>query len=414
MKQFIIALLAFALLTSCGGNEKASEEKEHAHEHAGDEETTVAEITQEQVNAVGITWDTIQYRDLITSIRANGLLSVPNQNKAIVTAATDGFVKTLLVLPGDHVRKGQVIATLVNPGIARTQQELQSVLAQIKLTELELQRQRELVEGNAAPLKNLQRVQTELASLVASRNGLQQQLSAIGVSTAAVASGKINTTIAILAPISGAVSAVSAEIGAQINAAMPIARIVNNSDLHLDLFVYEKDLPRLKKDQSISFTLTNNPGENHEARIFSIGTAFENDTKTIPVHAVVKGDKTGLIEGMNVTAVINTGTGLLPAVPSEAIVANGGQDYVFVLMNHGGAAEADHHGHDHAKSNSPVKAETGAKKYTFEKWPVAKGVTDMGYTAIIPVKPLPANAGIVTKGAFFVMAKLVNKGEHEH
>ena len=35
----------------------------------------------------------------------------------------------------------------------------------------------------------------------------------------------------------------------------------------------------------------------------------------------------------------------------------------------------------------------------------------MGYTAITLVKEIPTNAKIVTKGAFFVNAKLTNKGE---
>jgi hypothetical protein len=53
-----------------------------------------------------------------------------------------------------------------------------------------------------------------------------------------------------------------------------MAQFANKFRLHLDLLVYEKDLPRLKENQVIHFTLTNNPGK-------------EYDTKTIPIHAVV-------------------------------------------------------------------------------------------------------------------------------
>jgi len=38
----------------------------------------------------------------------------------------------------------------------------------------------------------------------------------------------------------------------------------------------------------------------------------------------------------------------------------------------------------------------------------------MGYTAITPVKEIPQNAQIVTKGAFFINAKLSNTGGHSH
>ncbi|QHS63563.1 efflux RND transporter periplasmic adaptor subunit [Chitinophaga agri] len=396
MRRLLLFLITGAALASCSNSRKEPEALKETEAH---ENTTIAEITQEQVDAVGIQTDTVQYRDLTNSIKANGMLNVPNQNKAIVTSVIDGVIKTLHVLPGDYVKQGQVIATLTNPSLAKTQQQLQATLAQIKLTATELHRQEELVQGNAAPMKNLQRVQTELTTLTSSRNALQQELAAMGVSVNAVANGKINTTVAITAPISGTISSVSAQIGSQVNASMPIAQIVNNSELHLDLFVYEKDLPLLKTKQSISFTLTNNPGQRYDAEIFSIGTAFENNTKTIPVHAVVKGEKSGLIEGMNVTGIINTGTLFLPAVPTEAIVSHAGQDYVFILQKKV-STRADKSGGD-------------GTVYFFEKWAVAKGITDMGYTAITPVEPIPAGALLVTKGTFFVLAKLTNKGEEE-
>jgi len=83
--------------------------------------------------------------------------------------------------------------------------------------------------------------------------------------------------------------------------------VLDNSHLHLDLFVFEQDLPKVKVGQNIDFSLTNLPGKNFTANIFSIGSAFENQTKTVPVHAEITGDKSGLIEGMNVTGLINIG-----------------------------------------------------------------------------------------------------------
>lgn len=38
----------------------------------------------------------------------------------------------------------------------------------------------------------------------------------------------------------------------------------------------------------------------------------------------------------------------------------------------------------------------------------------MGFTAITAVSDIPQGAKIVTKGAFFINAKLSNTGEHEH
>jgi cobalt-zinc-cadmium efflux system membrane fusion protein len=52
---------------------------------------------------------------------------------------------------------------------------------------------------------------------------------------------------------------------------------------------------------------------------------------------------------------------------------------------------------------------------TFERIPVVKGTTDIGYSEITLLKNIPSNAQIVTKGAFFVLGKMTNSGEgHEH
>lgn len=403
MKQFLFILSLTGLLLACGSKKEEPVKEEEHHETTG---SNIVEITKRQMLTVGIETDTIQNKNLTTAIKANGMLTVPNQNKALVTSVTNGVIKTLTVQPGNYVNKGQVIATIVNPNITGIQQELQTTNAQLSLAQIEQRRQKELVEGNAAPLKNLQQVETQLATLNATRNSLVQQLRTMGISANAVSNGKVVTTLAVTAPISGTISEVSAQIGSNVDPSTPIAQIVNNSQLHLDLFVYEKDLPKLQPHQTIHFTLTNNAGKEYDADIYSIGTAFENDTKTIPVHAVVKGNKTGLIEGMSITAVISIGKAVVPAIPSDAIVSNGGQDYIFVLSKTSSKKDAPGAGNEKEDTNKDTS-------FYFERVPVAKGNADIGYTEITPVKPITPGAKIVTKGAFFVMAKMTNTGEQE-
>lgn len=413
MKRTIAAIIISAVLFSCAGKDAGTAAEGHpaaAHEDGhSTEESNIVTLTEEQVATAGITMGSIEMKNLQTSIRASGTLSVPNQNKALITSVNSGVLKTLLIHPGSFVKKGQAVATIVNPGAVRLQQDLQTTNAQINLAETELKRQRELVEGNAAPLKNVQRVETELTTLKVTRNALEKELSAMGISTASVSKGNIITVITITTPISGTVSNVTAQIGSPVSAATPIAEIVNNSQLHLDLFVYEKDLPRLHTGQVIHFTLTNNPGKEYDARIFSIGTAFANETKSIPIHAVVLGDKSGLIEGMNITALVSIGQKVVPAVPADAIVNQQGQDFIFAASQ----AEDAHAPGD--KSNAKADSAAGEKPVkAFEKIPVMKGVTDVGYTEITLLKEITPGTAVVTKGAFFLLAKMSNAGGHEH
>jgi len=109
-------------------------------------ESDIVEINAAQMKAVGIETDTLKLKDLTATVKANGILTVPNQNKALVTSVTNGVIKTLLVQPGKVVYKGQVIATIINPDVAQIQRELQTTVAQINLAEIEQTRQKELTE----------------------------------------------------------------------------------------------------------------------------------------------------------------------------------------------------------------------------------------------------------------------------
>jgi hypothetical protein len=180
--------------------------------------------------------------------------------------------------------------------------------------------------------------------------------------------------------------------------------------LHLDLNVFEKDLPMLKVGQIIHFRITNNAGEDYNAKVYSIGASFENDSKSIPVHATVQGNKSGLIDGMNITAIVSLNDITTSAVPNDAIISADGKDYIFVVTNKQIAEEKPEEGEE-KKETETTSNEKEVKSTNFEKIEVVKGVSNMGYTAITLIKDIPAESKIVTKGAFFVNAKLTNKGE---
>ena len=398
MKKYITLIFAVSvLLTGCKKELEVTETKntpevEKVDEH---EDPNVAHFTEEQIKTVGIQMGSIESKELSNTIKVSGMLTVPNQNKAFVTPSYSGIVRSLYVQPGNYVSKGKVIATISNPDLIVMQQQLQQVNGQIRMAELEVTRAQQLYKGNAAPLKKFQQAQTDLATLRSQRSGLQKQLGSIG------AAQGYSSSLAVRAPISGTVSKVIAQIGSNVDMASPIAEIVSNAALHLDIYVYEKDLGKVQPGQTIHFTLTNSPGKEYDAKITSIGTAFEGESKTVPVHAQVVGDRAGLIDGMNVTAVISLDNQTAASVPTEAIVNDKGQDFIFIMQN-----KDDKEGDN--------KKTVEEKEISFEKIPVAKGVTDLGYTQITPLKPIDPNAKIVTKNAFFILAKLNNKGEEGH
>ncbi|MBK9729053.1 MAG: efflux RND transporter periplasmic adaptor subunit [Saprospiraceae bacterium] len=436
MKKLLI-IISFAatcwLLTSCqkhkeGDGHSHGEEAGHSEEsHDEHENDNTAMLTAEQMKSIKIELNGIEKKQLTASLKVNGLLKVPNQNKANATALLGGVIKSILVQTGNTVRKGQVLATITNNSFITMQEEFISVSAKTDLAQLENNRQKELLQGNAGALKNLQTTETELKILRSRKASLQKQLELIGINSVSLSSENIQSVVNISSPISGTISTVLINIGSYVDASNPIAEIVDNNQLHLDLYVYEKDLQKLKVGQTIHFTLTNNPGKEYDAEVYAISNTFEQNTKAVAVHAMVKGNKQGLIDGMSITALISLENATVDAVPTNAIVNHEGQDYIFIVTDAHG--EEEHHEHNEAGEDAHQHDEHGHKHNekeknghdeeeggtTFEKIPIRKGTTDVGYSEITLLKEIPKDAKIVTNGAFFILAKMTNKGEgHEH
>lgn len=301
MKKFLMITMIFAslvFLVSCGSKSSTeettdtkvakTEEEGHTDEH---ENPNAATLTEDQIKSIGVELGTIEQKQLTASLKANGVLKVPNQNKASVNSVYSGVVKSLLVQPGNYVSKGKTIATIANPEFIQAQSEYLNVNAKISLAELEVNRQKTLNAGNAGSLKNLQSAETELRTLRTLKSTLQQQIQLMGINPAGLSNGKLVSVLAIKSPISGVVSNVMVQMGSYVDVTTAVAEIVDNSQLHLDLFVYEKDLPKLKNKQTIHFNITNNPGKEYDAQVYSLGSSFEGESKAITVHAMVKGIK---------------------------------------------------------------------------------------------------------------------------
>ena len=397
------------LLISCGSKENNPQEEEQKVT-TEELEQTIASLTAEQIKTVGIQYGTMEQKQLTATLKANGALRVPNNNKANVTSFYGGVVKSINVQLGDFVKKGQVIATISNPQFIQLQEEYLSTSSKITFAEQEVVRQKELNEGNAGALKNYQSANADLKAMRTRRASLQQQIQLMGINPNSLNNGNLRSALSVTSPINGTVSNVFSKIGSYVDVSSPVAEIVDNSQLHLDLNVFEKDLPMLKVGQIIHFTLTNNAVNEYDSKIYSIGTSFENDSKSIPVHATVTGNKSGLIDGMNITAIVSLNNVTTNAVPNDAIVSADGKDYIFVVTNKKAKEEKPEEG-EVAKETETKDKEQEPKNTNFEKIEVVKGVSNMGYTAITLVKDIPSNAKIVTKGAFFVNAKLTNKGE---
>ena len=156
--------------------------------------------------------------------------------------------------------------------------------------------------------------------------------------------------------------------------------------------------------------LTNLPGKHYHAKIFAIGSAFEGESKSIPVHAAITGDKKGLIEGMNVTTMISTDSNLSMVVPTSAIIGFGGSDYIFIHQSGEIGHKHNDEGHKHENGGAHQHNEEAApsaqagETFHFRRIAIKKGVTNDGFTEITPLEELDEKAKVVVNGAYYLNA----------
>jgi cobalt-zinc-cadmium efflux system membrane fusion protein len=397
----------FFTLNSC-----ADKKTEEAHEEEKSENEVA--LTAVQFKTVGIETGSVENRNLNLVIKANGYTTVPPQNRANISTLIGGTVKDIFVLEGTFVNKGKVLATIQNLEVVEMQEDYNSAVANIEYLQLEYNRQKTLSDQDVNPRKVLQEVKAKLAVERARAKAAKNKLQALNMSTSG------SSLVPIVAPISGYVGKISIAKGAFAETGTTLFEVVDNSQMHLDLNVYEKDLGSISVGQTIDFILTNQGNKSIKGTIFGINKSFSNESKTVAVHAKINpADSKDLISGMYVSANINIKNTTVPAVPKDAVVKNGDKYFVYIQEEHeekttAKKAEAHEHKEGEAHSEEAVGEEEGHNEVHFKAIEVIPGTTDLGYTEVKFVEAIPTDAKIVINGAFYLLSAMKGGGEHEH
>jgi membrane fusion protein, heavy metal efflux system len=406
--KFLVGLFSLILLVSC--NKKAAEtEKEEEHH----DESGVVELTPMQVKSAQIVFGNFEKKNLSEVITANGYTKLPPQNQADVSVFLGGIIKTIAVIEGQFVKKGQTLATFqslefnnIRLEKAKLTEELQQAKVSKDFLELEFVRQKELSDENVTAKKTFQKINSELETIKNKIKNTENQIIILDQNLSL--GGNENTSIlSITAPISGYITEVKIKIGSSISANNTLFSIVDNSKMHVDLLVYEKDLFRIKVRQSVRFVLTNQGNQEIIGRIFSVGKAFQNESKSVAVHADINNSTIGLIPGMYVNALIDIGKNDVETLPIDAIAKAEGKEFIFIQES-----DEKHETGEKHEENEKENTDTGVH---FKRIEVKTGTTQLGFVQVTPLQEIPAGAKIVTKGAYYLQSTMSNaEGGDEH
>ena len=350
-----------------------------------------------QYQASDIKLGTFSSKNLSAVISTNGYTKLPPQNQADVSVYMSGTVRSINVTEGQAVKKGQVLAYIESPEFARLQQEFKTSQSNLAYLKLEIERQKILSDEGVSARKVYQKAKADYDIELARFKSLQRQMNLMNIGTNASAT----TSAPVLAPISGHITEINIKIGSTVEAGKPLLNIVDNSKLHVDLLIYEKDLFKVQVGQSVHFVLANQDNSEITGKIFSIGKAFENQSKSVAVHADIANNDDKLIPGMYVNALIDIGNNTVNALPIDAVIKADGREYIFILEEELGAEN----------SNMPTE-------YHFQRIEVKAGTSQLGFIQVTNLQPLEKDAKIVTKGAYYLQSHLVKSdgggGEHAH
>ncbi len=292
----------------------------------------VIEVTQQQYEMGNMDTGRYVFRSFEKLIRTTGILDVPPEGRAQVSAYFDGYVKSMNLIPGQHVRRGQILFTLENPAYIEVQQNYLEVKNSLAYLKREYERQEELVQDNFTSEKNFLKAESDFRVSQSNYQSLRKKLEMMRIDPEELTDTTIQTSIGILAPLSGFVTSVNASTGMFLSPGDIAVTLVNTDHIHIELSVYESDLPRISLGQAVRFKVQSDLSTWHDAEVYLINRVIEESNRTVMVHCHLKDESLAreLTPGMYVEAEIVTQQDSLPALPEEAVMEMENKSFALV------------------------------------------------------------------------------------
>lgn len=248
---------------------------------------------------LGIRTATVQKKDMANVIRASGRLTVDEKQMASATVRTDGYVEELQVRAvGEHVEKGQKLASIYAP-------QLQTAQAEYLLT----LRNGALPESRARLLR-LGMAEQDIATLTSSQ--------------------KILSRIGLYAPISGFVMELAVREGSSVTAGMAVMQIAAHQNVWQIVEVPERYASDIHIGQQADITLDSQPGAVLSGSVQYVYPELDNSTRSLRVRLVLDNADRKLMPGMYAQTTLLTPTRNVLSVPTESIIATGTRTVVIV------------------------------------------------------------------------------------
>jgi Cu(I)/Ag(I) efflux system membrane fusion protein len=283
------------------------------------------ELPADRVQLIGVRTEKVQRQALAGEVRTVGVVAANERGLATLSPRFAGWIEELFVAEtGQHVEKGQVLATIFSPEVLKAQQELLTALGW---------------SSSPGPAPHREALDDLAADA-------RRRLELLGISApeidAVIKRGQVQRAIAIRSPVSGDVISKTAVVGMNVAPGAPLFEIADLSTVWVIAEVYEADLQRVRVGQPARFLPSGTPGEGVRGKVKFVYPTVDTSSRTLrvrlemPNHPGRAGGKNLVLRpGMygSVTLELPATTGLL--VPADALVDTGDLRYVFVAREGG-------------------------------------------------------------------------------
>jgi len=375
MQKYLFLYLLFVACNSHPAPEQATTE--------APTDSSAVVLTAEQIKNAGIETGHPTKSQVSGTIRLQGNIDVPPQSTVSVSFPLGGYLKSTDLLPGTHIRKGQVLGVLEDMQFIQLQQDYLLAKEKYTFADTEFKRQQELNASKASSDKVLQQAKAEMESQRISMQALARKLELIGIDPVRLHAGNISKSVNIYSPINGFVSKVNVNIGKYTSPTDVLFELVDPSDIHLALNVFEKDMNQLSIGQKVTAYTNEHTDKKYDAEILLISKNL-NEDRMATIHCHFKQFDASLVPGMFMNADVAVDNVTALTISEAAIVRWENNFYVF---------EDKGNNTFRMLRVTPGNIQEGQEQFS------AAGITE--------------NTRLVTKNAYALLMKMKNSAEEE-
>ncbi|MEW6098782.1 MAG: efflux RND transporter periplasmic adaptor subunit [Pseudomonadota bacterium] len=253
---------------------------------------------------------------------AQAVGSLRSRQGVVLRPEVSGRVIALGFRDGQPVRKGQVIVQLDDTLAAAQVRQAQ---AQLSIARANHERNRELLAQNFV-----------------SQAAVDQTAATLQVAEAQLAVARATQErLRIVAPFDGVAGIRQVNVGDYVGPGTDLVNLEDVSSLYVDFRLPERYLPQLQVGQRSQVSLDALPGRRFEARIEALSPQVDAQGRSVLIRAVLNNREGALRPGMfaRVDTLLASKTDAL-VVPEEALVPQGGKQYVIKAVKAEGAEGA--------------------------------------------------------------------------